>query len=225
MKPTPEEQNPDEALLTRWMDGQLDTAAEQSTLDRLLAVDPGLSGAKDGAERLGRLLRSHLPATLEPPSADFFTSRLMREIESEALPVAAVAKRRASPAGVANVRWWQAPWFAPLASAAAVAALFLAVNGGPALSGRPSDAARAYAPDPKVVASAFFSNEAEATVIDLAGLQAVPDSREIRAFDLASAEPAVPGRPAVYFAVSDPDRPVLVMNPDTANGPALRELH
>jgi hypothetical protein len=193
MNPTPPPDDLNEELMTRWIDGHL-------TPD------------------LGGLLRQHLPSVMEPPSPEFFTSRIMEEIKGASVVTLPVAR----PAGFRS--WLRQPWFAPLASAAAVALLFLAMNGA-----RPGAAAtsvaRAYAPDPKVVANAFYSEEAGAVVIDLQGLEAVPDDREIRAYDVADAAPAAPGQPLVLHAATDPDRAILVLSPDASAGPRFRDLN
>ncbi|MES2708848.1 MAG: hypothetical protein V4726_19795 [Verrucomicrobiota bacterium] len=211
-----------EELMTRWIDGQL-SPEEQVSVNRLLAGQPLLGREKQAALHLGGLLRTHLPSTLEPPSPDFFTSRIMDEIRaSSSMPV---AKNVKVPAGTPSFwSWLKKPWFAPLASAAAVAVVFAALN-GPHSNPSPSmETARIYAPDPNVVAKAFYSDSAEATVIDLQGLQPVPNDREIRAFDLASSEPAEPGQPQVFYAASAPDRAAVVLTSGTGQAPRLREL-
>ena len=220
MNPTPPPDDLNEELMTRWIDGHL-TPEEMVAVERALAVKPLMMREKESAQHLGGLLRQHLPSVMEPPSPEFFTSRIMEEIKGApvvTLPTVPVAR----PAGFRS--WLRQPWFAPLASAAAVALLFLAMNGA-----RPGAAAtrvaRAYAPDPKVVANAFYSEEAGAVVIDLQGLEAVPDDREIRAYDVADAAPAAPGRPLVLHAANDPDRAILVLSPDASAGPRFRELN
>ena len=220
MNPTPPPDDLNEELMTRWLDGHL-TPEELVAVERALAVKPMMMREKESAQHLGGLLRQHLPSVMEPPSPEFFTSRIMEEIKGApvvTLPAAPVAR----PAGFRS--WLRQPWFAPLASAAAVALLFLAMNGA-----RPgaaaSSVARAYAPDPKVVANAFYSEEAGAVVIDLQGLEAVPDDREIRAYDVADAVPAAPGQPLVLHAANDPDRAILVLSPDASAGPRFRDLN
>lgn len=210
-----------EELMTRWIDGQL-SPAELEIVERALAGEPLLAREKDSAQRLGGLLRQHLPAQLEPASPEFFTSRIMEEIQSVPLvPVVVPAAARTS----GLMSWLKMPWFAPLASAAVVALLFLAANGR-SPGGASLEVARVYAPDPHVVASSYYSEEAGATVIDLKGLAPVPDEREIRAYDVADAAPVEPGRPQVLHAANDPGRAIMVLAPGTAaSGPRIREIH
>jgi len=208
-----------EELMTRWTDGHL-SPTELEAVARAVAADPMLGRERESAQKLGGLLRQHLPVNLEPPSPEFFTSRIMEEIQG--VPVLqTMSPTAAKPQGWA---WLRSSWFAPLASAAAVALLFLVSNGS--RSGSPGlEATRVYAPDPNVVANSFYSEEAGATVIDLKGLQAVPDEREIRAYDVADAGPAAPGKPQVFHAANDPERAIMVLSPDTADGPRIRELN
>lgn len=220
MNTTPLPDDLNEELMTRWIDGQL-TPAEMQAVERALAADPLLAREKESAQKLGGLLRTHLPASLEPASPEFFTSRIMEEIQGT--PV--VRSTVAAPARAGLMSWLKQPWFAPLASAAVVALLFLASNGTRPAATAGLESARVYAPDPNVVANTFYSEEAGATVIDLKGLTAIPADREIRAYDVADASPAEPGKPLVLHAANEPDRAVLVLGPDTADGPRFRELN
>jgi hypothetical protein len=216
--PPPDDVN--EELMTRWIDGHL-SAAEMEAVERAVAADPLLAREKDSAQRLGGLLRGHLPANLEPASPEFFTSRIMEEIQGVPL-LRTTAPSPARPGGVLS--WLKSAWFAPLASAAAVALLFLIANGSRTGAVR-NDVARVYTPDPNVIANSYYSEEAGATVIDLTGLQAVPADREIKAYDIAEAAPAGRGKPQIFHAANDPGRAVLVLAPDTAEGPQFRELN
>lgn len=209
-----------EELMTRWIDGHL-SPAEMQAVERALAAEPLLAREKDSAEKLGDLLRQHLPSSLEPASPEFFTSRIMEDIKGVPV-VRSTTPAKARAGGLMS--WLRQPWFAPLASAAVVALLFLATNQSPRAGSDALDVARVYAPDPNVTASSFYSEEAGATVIDLKGLQAVPNDREIRAYDIADAEPAAPGKPLVLHAANNPERAVLVLSPDTSDGPRFREL-
>ena len=221
MNTTPPPDDLNEELMTRWIDGHL-SPEEMAAVERAIAAEPLLAHEKESAQRLGGLLRQHLPAELEPPSSEFFTSRLMEEIKGA--PVVETLAPTGKRGAAARVAWFRQAWFPPLASAAAVALLFLAMNGSRSGESGPRTA-RAYAPDPKVIASAFYSEEASATVIDLKGLDAVPDDREIRAYDVAEAGPVTPGKPLVLHAANDPERAILVLAPGTSGTPRVHELN
>jgi anti-sigma factor RsiW len=212
----PPSPSPNEALLTRWIDGQL-TPEEAALMEEQADTAPGLRREKKAAGQLGALLREHLPASLDPPSPEFFTSSVMEQVRG-GLTVVSVPPSWTSRLPL-WLRWIREPWFAPLASAAAVAVAFLIWNGRP-----PAPAelmTQTYAPDPRVVASAFYSEEAGATVIDLQNLDAVPDEREIKPFDVATADPPPPGEPLILYAAADTSRPVLVLTKDYRETPRV----
>ena len=221
MNTTPPPDDPNEELMTRWIDGHL-SPEEMATVERALSAAPMMAREKESAQFLGGLLRQHLPNTMEPPSPEFFTSRIMEEIQGA--PVVKTIAPAAARRSVDSVSWFRQQWFAPLASAAAVALLFLTMNGS-RFGSHSSTVARAYAPDPKVVVSTFYSEEAGATVIDLKGLDAVPDDREIRAYDVADASPASFGKPLVLHAASDPGRAIMVLAPTATGTPRFRDLN
>lgn len=210
----------DEDLQTRWIDGQL-TPDEAALVEKLAAATPELHGEKRAADQVGTLLRKHLPVSLDPPSPEFFTSSIMEEIRS-GIPASPAASGRPS-AFPSWLRWIRAPWFGPLASGAAVALAFLIWNHRP-VSAPAELAAQTYTPDPRITASAFYSEEAEATVIDLQNLEAVPDDHEIRAFDVASSNPGNPGEPLIFYAASDETRPVLVLSKDSRDTPRVTTI-
>ncbi len=216
MNQTPNHLNED--LLTRWVDGHL-TPEEAALVAEQSAQAPELLREKQAAAHIGALLREHLPVSLEPPSPEFFTSSIMEEIRRE-LPAAPVKAARPSRLP----EWLRAPWFAPVASAAAVAVAFLAWNHrvAPAPSGL---FAQAYTPDPKITANSYYSEEAEATVIDLQNLDAVPDEHEIKAFDVASAETSAPGMPRVFYAARDASRPVFILSKDGRETPRVSVVY
>ena len=203
-----------EDLLTRWVDGQL-TPEETAFVTEQVAKSPELFRDKEATIHIGALLREHLPVTLEPPSPEFFTSGIMEEIRRghPAAPVQAVRPSRLP-------EWLRARWFMPFASAAAVAVAFIAWNHR-STNAPTVQFAQTYTPDPRITASAYYSEEAGATVIDLQNLDAVPDDREIKAFDVASTEPPAPGMPQVLYAANDASRPVLVLSKDGRETPRV----
>jgi anti-sigma factor RsiW len=206
-------------LFTRWIDGEL-PPKEASLLNERASATPELLLQKESVSQLGELLRKHLPAKLEPPSPEFFTSSVMDEVTRD-LPARPVTVARSSRVS-SWLNFLRTPWFAPLASAAVVAVAFLTWNhftGGTGTGGVAQT--QAYAPDPNVVATAYYSSDAEATVIDLQHLAPVPDSRDIRAFDVASVEPATPGEPWTFYAASDATRPAFVLSKDVRGAPRI----
>jgi anti-sigma factor RsiW len=216
----PPQTDMNEDLFTRWIDGNL-TPEEAASVEQYLAAEPQLRRDKEDAAQLRTLLRTHLPASLEPPSPEFFTSRVMEVIRQE-LPAARSAVKR-EPA--AWRKWLRAPWFAPLASAAVLAVGFALWRPAAPAPGAPVELlAQAYTPDASITATAYYSEDAGATVIDLQNVT-VPDDRDIKAFDVASAAPPAPGEPLVLYAAADSERPVFVLSLDSAQKPRVTAVH
>jgi hypothetical protein len=203
---------PQDEQLLRWIDRSL-PEDQLKALD--LSATPAWHEQRAASQLTGNLLRSSLPRTVELPSPDLFTSRIMEAVQRDAPATAPASNITPFPS-----RFRQ--WFAPLASAALVAAGFLLWNANP--HPRSSPVAETYTPDSRVIARAYFSDDADATVIDLENLEAVPDSREIRAFNIASADPAAPGEPQIFYAANGTRKPVVVLSHDAASAPHLRAI-
>lgn len=196
MKTNPNPSNHEEEL-TRFIEGETNQA-----------LHPDWSAEKEKANQLGELLRMHLPSRLEPPSPDFFTHQIMERIQQESLP---------QPQKVAWVERFRI-WLAPLATATA-----LLVVGGIVLQQKtaPVRDSFAYTPMPNVTATLDFNSDAEATVINLDGLDAIPDTQEIKAFNVVSSNSAGPGAPQQFFAANDPSKLVFVLFSGDSQAPKI----
>ena len=127
------------------------------------------------------------------PNPDFFNSQVQRRIAagSDASPSSTGAAPTAAGGGILS--WFRSPF--TLASAAAVIALgAFALSQDPDTAATPdhTSVASTYTPDEHIGASHFYSDEAEATVIVLDGLAALPDSIELKGQNIVSAEPGAP---------------------------------
>jgi hypothetical protein len=201
---------PDEEQRLRWIDGVL---SPEKLRELEATAPPDWLRERMAARRTGDLLRSSLAASVEPPAAEFLTGSIMEAVAREGKVV---------PRG--SGRSW--PWFAPLASAALVAAGFLLWHARHPAGEQPL--VQVYAPDERVTARAWVSDEAEATVIDLENLAAVPDGQEIRAFALVHGESAGDDGMVVMREEGEEGeegRPVLLLRGDGAGGVELEELH
>lgn len=172
MKPPSEDHD-----LIRWLDGEM-TAAESAAFEERLKQDPVL--AKDAQElrALSAGIRAHLPATMEVPHADFFNSQIqvrIAQLESED----ARATARAPSAWAAVFQWLRQPWLTA-ASAVAVAVLsFVMLRPGMEGSASESYILSSYTPNSSVHAHTFHDMDADATVLMLDGLDAVPAEKKI----------------------------------------------
>jgi hypothetical protein len=160
---------PDEALLALWVEDELD-GTHAREIDAWATGNPEWLDHRDQARRTRKLLRAHLPASEEPPHAEFFNARIAREIAREA------ARPEAAPR-----RTWR--WFLP---ATAVVGMVLCFWAGTRMAPTPSvpppvvvvppPTPLIYTPEKGVKAAYFESEPAEVAVIVLEGVSALPDS-------------------------------------------------
>lgn len=166
---------PDEEVLALWVEDELQ-GAEAAAVDAWAATQPEWLEHRAQAREMKNLLRAHLPAAEEPPYADFFNSRISREIarESQAGTPETAPAFRASP----RRSIWR--WFLP---ATAVAGMVLCFWAGTRLVPESQDGAPlAVAPvlyTPEKGVSADYVASKDAMVIVLDGVSAIPDSFEI----------------------------------------------
>ncbi len=167
--------NPDEELLALWVDDALE-GAEAAAVDAWSATRPEWLERREQARQVRPWLASGLAAAEEPPYAEFFNARITREIARES--GGAVAPT------FGGARFWR--WFLP---ATAVAGMMLCFWAGTRLAPAPvvtapepvpeMTAPYLYTPEKGVKAAYFSSEPAEAMVIVLDGVAAIPDSFEI----------------------------------------------
>ena len=75
-------QAPDEAMLTLWTDGELN--GDELARVELWAQDhPELLVERDAVRAMQSSIQANMPASVEPPYADFFNLRILRAIENE----------------------------------------------------------------------------------------------------------------------------------------------
>jgi hypothetical protein len=169
--------NPDDPRLAMWLDDELhgdDLAAFESRTDNLTE----LIAARAEVRRWRAVIASAVPATQEPPYPDFFNARVERAIRQ---PMAHPARQRK--------RWWflRQAVLMPVAACAGMAFTFwlghqsqpqsieVVVEGAPrAIPVEPF----VYVPETGVKAERFASAGAEATVIVLNGVAAIPDDTD-----------------------------------------------
>ncbi|MBC8128679.1 MAG: hypothetical protein H8M99_16190 [Gloeobacteraceae cyanobacterium ES-bin-144] len=167
---------PGEEKLALWLEDELH--GEEFTAVETWATDhPEKLAARAEIRRWRELIASSVPASDEPPYADFFNSRIMSAIRHPVSKEVPVLKKQNS---------WRT-WFMPLAASFGMALAFWL--GSHRQQGSPEiDVAGApkaipvepilYTPDNGVKAHLFNSVGAAATVIVLDGVAAIPDSTD-----------------------------------------------
>ncbi len=175
--------NPDETTLALWLDDEL-TGEELTKAEAWASGNPEMLAAREENRRFRKMMSSALPASEEPPYAEFFNARVMTAIQREAVEPEVVETRKVS---------WRAV-FMPLAACAGMVIAFVLgsqterrgapvvaeidVTGAP--KAIPVDPIL-YTPVKGVNAEWFSSNEASATVIVLNGVDAIPDEMDFSA--------------------------------------------
>lgn len=163
---------PDDEMLGLWVEDELE-GPERERIEAWAAGEPEWLEMREQARASRGLLGSVLSAREEVPHGEFFDARVRREIRREAAvsrPAAKVSPRRSLP--------WS--FLAPLTAVAGIVFGFWIGRGGAGGEVAPmTDAGPVlYTPDRSVKAEWVESSE-DATVIVLAGVEALPDRWEI----------------------------------------------
>jgi len=179
---TPSDENHD---LIRWLDGEM-TADERRTFEATLQNDPELAAEAESMRQLSESLKTHLPAEMPVPHADFFNSQIQVRIAQMDLDEAR-EREKAAASTASWFPWLRMPWLAGAAAAAAAFAIAGLVWTQNSSSGT-STIASTYTPNPAVHAQVFHSSDAQATVLMLDGLEPVPAEKKIVGFRVHRAE-------------------------------------
>ena len=198
--------------LIRWLDGEM-TAAERVAFDARLKDDPELAKEAEEMRALSASLRTHLPAEMKVPHADFFNSQIQMRIAQMDMQEA-----RQKPASILEsiVALFRQPWMAAAGVAAvAVAGFFL-------LSPASTDTEHSlvlssYTPGRGVEASTYHDAAADATVLMLDGLDEVPADRKISGISVHRSETEPEVAATTLFDAAG--FPLLVISRDAAGHP------
>ena len=172
--------NPDETKLACWLEDEL-AGEELTSFETWLrgqADYPEHLAMRDEARKWRQMMASAMPSSEEPPYPDFFNNRVAQAIRHNRPQSTVVEKPRFS---------WRALLMPASACAGMVLAFWLGTRSQPApLEMEVTWAPRAipvqeqalYTPESGVVAECFSSTGAEATVIVLDGVDAIPDDTD-----------------------------------------------
>ena len=181
MKPPSEDHD-----LIRWLDGEMNDA-ERASFDARLKDDPVLAKEAGELRALSAGIRSHLPAQIQVPHADFFNSQIQVRIAQ--LDLDESRQNHFGNASLANsfFAWLRKPWFAT-AGAVALAVLGFVWMRPQAQDVEHSLILSSYTPGLGVEARTYHDNEADATVLMLDGLEEVPADRKISGISVHRSE-------------------------------------
>jgi anti-sigma-K factor RskA len=195
--------------LIRFLDGEMSNT-ERACFETRMAVDPQLKTEVSLMQRMSADLRTHLPAEMPVPYADFFNSQIQVRIaqeESVTLPVV-----RSS-----WFDWVRIPTLATAAAAVAIGGFMILQNQDQSASN--SIVHSIYVPNPSVQARSFHSNEAQATVLILDGVEAMPSDRQMVSFHIERTE--TDQEMAITTLFGESGQVVAVVAKDSRNQPRL----
>jgi anti-sigma factor RsiW len=201
--------------LIRWLDGEMNTN-EHTAFEERLRQDPALAQEAQELRALSAGIRSHLPADMPVPHADFFNSQIQVRIAQMEMD-AERAKPAAAPGWAKLLQWLRQPW---LTSAGAVALAVIAF-----VLLRPEATANSfilssYTPNTSVHAHTFHDDAADATVLMLDGLDAIPADRKISGINNVHRSVSEPqfATTALYDAAGER---LLVISRDAVGNPLI----
>jgi anti-sigma factor RsiW len=158
---------PDETMLALWLDDELE-GEQRAAMDAWALTQPAQLAAREELRQYRATMQAAIPASVEPPYPDFFNSRIEKSIRELA------ASPRVPAAQTAASRPWWSSWLLPVSAVAGM--VFTFWMGAQTAGMRGSATPSVYTPESGVNAEWFASASADATVILLEGVEAIPDS-------------------------------------------------
>ena len=208
--------NQDEQELTRWLDGEMN-AAETSAFEARLRLDPSLRAEAGLMRQLCADVKTHFPKVEDVSHPEFFNSQILERIgELERADIRQQEKR------APWLAWLHRPWLA-VAGAAAVIILVAQVMFGPDTQSDNSTTVQStYAPNVNIQPRTYHSNDANATVLELDGLEDIPADSKVVGYRVhhSNTDPMV-ARTTLYSEHGEVLQ-VLAMNEDSQPHMTLR---
>ncbi|QIF05386.1 hypothetical protein [Roseimicrobium sp. ORNL1] len=208
---------PDDQLLGRWLDGEL-TPEETARFEAMMAADPALREEAQSMKKMGEAIRAHVTMEREVPHADFFNSQIMEHITAEQQAEQRAKTGSKATASAGWLDWLRTPWVYAGAAAVLVAGFFLLQNRPLSTDGH-TQILSLYAPSATVKATASYNADADATVLMLDGLEAIPADRNVAGFNVHHSENDAQMATTTLF--DDHGGVLLVMSKDAASRPLV----
>jgi len=198
--------------LIRWLDGEM-TAAERATFDAQLKADPALAKEAEDMRTLSAGLRTHLPAEMKVPHADFFNSQIQVRIAQMEMDD---ARQKTASFFESLLALFRQPWLAATGAAALAVAGFFLLRPA-AVDTQHSLILSSYAPGRGVETSTYHDVAADATVLMLDGLDEVPADRKISGISVHRSETEPEVAATTLFDAAG--APLLVISRNAAGHP------
>lgn len=162
---------PDDTTLALWLDDELE-GEELTQVEAWASMQPEQLAAREEIRRWRQMISASLPASEEPPAAEFFNERIQH----------AIREANHKTPTVSNVISWHRLWM-PVAACAGMALAFwlgMTTNSdqgqAPILVKAPTPTKLPYTYTPEHGVDAESFDSAGATVIVLSGVDAIPDT-------------------------------------------------
>lgn len=210
MKPPFEEHD-----LSRWIDGEMNET-ERSTFEEHLKHDAALATEARQMRALSDSLRAHLPAEMRVPHADYFNTQI--EVRINQIAADEARSKRASGSFATMLQWLRQPWFA-VAGTTALAVLSFVMLRPTMGDASESMILSSYTPDTHVQARTYHDDGADATVLMLDGLDAVPAERKISGIKVHRSE--VEPELAETTLYDDHGKAVFMISRDALGNPMI----
>lgn len=172
--------------LIRWIDGEM-KEAERASFEEQLKHDPVLAKEAQELRALSEGIRSHLSAEMKVPHADFFNSQIQVRIAQMEADEARAKQKSGNADWSILLQWLRQPWFAAAGAVALAIIGFVALRPTADTPGE-SFILSSYAPNAHVQARTFHDAGADATVLMLDGLDAVPADRKVTGISVQHSE-------------------------------------
>jgi len=165
----------DEQELSRWLDGEM-SAAEVSRFEARLQADPVMHAEAEAMKQLCFQVKTHFPRITDVPHADFFNSQIQERISEQDHP----QQEKTSP----WLRWLLRPWVILAGATALVLLAGLTVFQADPDSDTATTLLNTYAPDATIQTRTFHSNDANATVLELDGVEEIPADSNVVSYKM-----------------------------------------
>lgn len=200
--------------LIRWLDGEMNDT-ERIAFEERLKHDAVLAKEAQELRALSASLRTHLPAEMKVPHADYFNTQI--EVRITQMELDEARSKQAGPGWASLLQWLRQPWFVAAGAAALAVLSFVLLR--PASGSSESLILSSYTPNTRVQARTFHDKDADATVLMLDGLDAVPAEKKVSGINVqrSEMEPELAST-TLYDAQG---APVLMISLDAVGNPMI----
>ncbi len=165
--------NQDEQELTRWLDGEMN-AAQTASFEARLQSDPVLRAEAEAMRQLCADMKAHFPKVPEMSHPDFFNSQILERIAELDR-----AEMRQQEKKFPWLAWLHRPWIVIAGAAALIILMGQVMFQDNSTSDDATTVQSTYAPNSNIQPRAYHSNDANATVLELDGLEAIPADSKV----------------------------------------------